>query len=672
MTKEQFFELIRKPEAAMQVPVETIAGLLNQFPYCQPLRYIYLRQLHDLESVHYARELKVTAAYAPDRTRLFQLIHQQPLPAHAEIFESSTVMDDLYVPVEESPLTEEEIEVLNEEVTHLERYEPSESMEQTESIIAGEEEIVHEEKESIEEIRNEKQELSAQDIVTERLKELGLWSEETNSAQVVVFEHVPVDLNLDYVPEEETTTATDLEVEIRTESDAIVFSSNEESTPEIESTFEPQAGEQEAEVKIEIKQEVPSPVEHIKPESIPYAEPEFVAEEDIPHPPVELAATKDTLPVNEDADPLAEIINESLQEARLKHVDYFAENRKADEPASSRITAESAIAVAPLHEKEISSSSPEHSHKNEVVDYSEHGTEIHSFSEWLKLNTATAKTSAIDSPNEKSKASPAADAPVNAAPAVHSPANFSSATSSPAIPSPEIPEASFKGNQTPLVSVVNPVDPPAPPSTDILSGRSTTSPEEGEPLTYNFTAPKLIYKKSGTPTASNQPDTTEQAGQLSKIEHRHAPAELTPQAEQDVPPSGSLLPESSLHKMVMDETSPSDTSLIPEKRPIPDPSLVDTDPPKPKKPSGELIDKFIKQEPRITPSKSTFYSPVNMAKKSVQEPDDIISETLAGIYANQGNFQKAILFYEKLSLKFPEKSRYFAALIEELKKKLNS
>ncbi|MBL0096382.1 MAG: hypothetical protein IPP46_07685 [Bacteroidetes bacterium] len=59
--------------------------------------------------------------------------------------------------------------MLNEEVTHLERYEPSESMEQTESIIAGEEEIVHEEKESIEEIRNEKQELSAQDIVTERL-----------------------------------------------------------------------------------------------------------------------------------------------------------------------------------------------------------------------------------------------------------------------------------------------------------------------------------------------------------------------------------------------------------------------------------------------------------------------------------------------------------------------
>ena len=61
-----------------------------------------------------------------------------------------------------------------------------------------------------------------------------------------------------------------------------------------------------------------------------------------------------------------------------------------------------------------------------------------------------------------------------------------------------------------------------------------------------------------------------------------------------------------------------------------------------------------------------------MAKKSVVEPEDLITETLANIYAQQGNFQKAIHFYEKLSLKFPEKSRYFAALIKELENKLNT
>ena len=36
------------------------------------------------------------------------------------------------------------------------------------------------------------------------------------------------------------------------------------------------------------------------------------------------------------------------------------------------------------------------------------------------------------------------------------------------------------------------------------------------------------------------------------------------------------------------------------------------------------------------------------------------------------NSKKAISFYTKLSLRFPEKSRYFAALIKELENKLNT
>lgn len=84
--------------------------------------------------------------------------------------------------------------------------------------------------------------------------------------------------------------------------------------------------------------------------------------------------------------------------------------------------------------------------------------------------------------------------------------------------------------------------------------------------------------------------------------------------------------------------------------------------------SNDLIDKFIKEQPRINPQKTTFYNPANMAKKSVQESDEFITETLARIYVKQGNISKAIRAYQKLSLKFPEKTAYFAALIEELKR----
>jgi len=94
----------------------------------------------------------------------------------------------------------------------------------------------------------------------------------------------------------------------------------------------------------------------------------------------------------------------------------------------------------------------------------------------------------------------------------------------------------------------------------------------------------------------------------------------------------------------------------------------EAEPAKPILSEDSLIDQFIKEEPRIKVKKSGFFNPVNMAKKSVQESDEFITETLARIYAKQGNYPKAIRAYQKLSLKFPEKTTYFAALIEELKR----
>lgn len=92
---------------------------------------------------------------------------------------------------------------------------------------------------------------------------------------------------------------------------------------------------------------------------------------------------------------------------------------------------------------------------------------------------------------------------------------------------------------------------------------------------------------------------------------------------------------------------------------------------KPEKTGNEkeiLISRFIDSNPRIDPSKSKFYSPVDMARNSVIENEEIVSETLAAIYAKQGNISKAIRSYEILSLKYPDKKAYFAGLISELKK----
>jgi hypothetical protein len=70
--------------------------------------------------------------------------------------------------------------------------------------------------------------------------------------------------------------------------------------------------------------------------------------------------------------------------------------------------------------------------------------------------------------------------------------------------------------------------------------------------------------------------------------------------------------------------------------------------------------------------KKEFFSPVKKAKESLDENKMPVSETLAQVFALQGNINKAILVYEQLILIFPEKKSFFASQIRNLKRKLNS
>ena len=87
-----------------------------------------------------------------------------------------------------------------------------------------------------------------------------------------------------------------------------------------------------------------------------------------------------------------------------------------------------------------------------------------------------------------------------------------------------------------------------------------------------------------------------------------------------------------------------------------------------KQKSDEIINIFLEKKPKIKNNKQRFFNASENAKKSIVENNDIITETLAKVYAKQEHFEKAILAYQKLSLKYPQKSSYFADQIKVIKK----
>ncbi len=81
----------------------------------------------------------------------------------------------------------------------------------------------------------------------------------------------------------------------------------------------------------------------------------------------------------------------------------------------------------------------------------------------------------------------------------------------------------------------------------------------------------------------------------------------------------------------------------------------------------EMIDRFIAQNPKIVPGESDP-SKVDIKKSLKLDKKELMTETLARVYLEQGKYKKAIQAYKILSLKYPEKSSFFADRIKDVEK----
>ncbi|MBK8805377.1 MAG: tetratricopeptide repeat protein [Bacteroidales bacterium] len=86
----------------------------------------------------------------------------------------------------------------------------------------------------------------------------------------------------------------------------------------------------------------------------------------------------------------------------------------------------------------------------------------------------------------------------------------------------------------------------------------------------------------------------------------------------------------------------------------------------------DLINEFLKKNPKIKPSVETNEIKIDNYSDKNEPESEFLTETLAEIYIKQQNYTKAIKIYQKLILKYPQKSIYFADRINEVKDLINN
>ena len=74
MTTQDFIQILQQPQTVSNEQTDALSGIIEEFPYFQSARAVYLKGLKNKESFKYNQALKITAAYTTDRSILFDFI----------------------------------------------------------------------------------------------------------------------------------------------------------------------------------------------------------------------------------------------------------------------------------------------------------------------------------------------------------------------------------------------------------------------------------------------------------------------------------------------------------------------------------------------------------------------------------------------------------------------
>jgi hypothetical protein len=80
MNRELYIEYLKNPEKLDAESLDKIRLILDEYPYFQTNRLLYVKNLHNLKDVRFDSQLKLSAVYAPNREKLYFLINPHNIP----------------------------------------------------------------------------------------------------------------------------------------------------------------------------------------------------------------------------------------------------------------------------------------------------------------------------------------------------------------------------------------------------------------------------------------------------------------------------------------------------------------------------------------------------------------------------------------------------------------
>ncbi|WKW46289.1 tetratricopeptide repeat protein [Myroides sp. JBRI-B21084] len=112
MNAQQYVQWLNNPYQLSSEQAAMLQNIVNQYPYLQSARALYLKTLHQQRSFLYNNELKKTAAYTTDRDVLFDYIISDEFIAYKPLqIEDVTVVDVDYIEFKKpEPTLDENIE----------------------------------------------------------------------------------------------------------------------------------------------------------------------------------------------------------------------------------------------------------------------------------------------------------------------------------------------------------------------------------------------------------------------------------------------------------------------------------------------------------------------------------------------------------------------------------